>query len=152
MSWRMMNDHMTALKATCSLPAASEISSSQNSPVDLRSKKKKQRKKSRQIFHSIVCWLPLKKKKNHNNFPNVTVAIYYVLSLFPDSPLVLPSFRLWLVCVSSMNEMIYLFEYDSFPLSWRYRIVMDSQLWGGVWVGRFFFVVVVPQRKKTVKK
>ena len=61
------------------------------------------------------------------------MAIYYVLSLFTDSPLVLQSFHLWLVCVSSMNEMIYLFEYDSLSLSRRYRTVIDFELWGLGW-------------------
>ena len=76
------------------------------------------------------------------------MAIYYVLSLFTDSALVLQSFHLWLVCVSSMNEMIYLFEYDSFSLSRRYRIVIDFELWGLGWPVLFYCYCSSPVTRK----
>lgn len=84
-------------------------------------------------LHCLLTSLKKKKKK----LPNNIVAMYYVLSLFTDSLLVLQSFHLWLVCVSSMNGMTYLFKYDSFPCH------KDTEQWlilnSGVWVGQFFF-------------
>ena len=88
---------------------------------------------------SLHCLLTFLKKKK--NLPNDIMAIYYVLSLFTDSPLVLQSFHLWLVCVSSMNRMTYLFKYDSFPLSQRYRIMIDSELWGLGWPVLFLLLL-----------
>lgn len=134
MSWRLMNDHMMVWKATCNSSEASETSSSKNNPVDLRSKRKSRGKNPDKSFTPLSTDFLKKKKKK---LPNNIVAMYYVLSLFTDSLLVLQSFHLWLVCVSSMNGMTYLFKYDSFPCH------KDTEQWlilnSGVWVGQFFF-------------
>lgn len=62
----MINGHMTTQKATCSSSTASEMHSSKDSLVDLRSKKKKQRKnnpdKSFTPFSANFLYIKTKKK------------------------------------------------------------------------------------------
>lgn len=71
------------------------------------------------------------------------MAICYVLSLPPGSLLVLPSFHLQLVCVSSMDEKFIFFN-DLYIIQ-RLRIVFEL-FWGSDWPVLPVFTVVSQEK------
>lgn len=117
-------------------------------PWDLRSKQKEPGENV-QTHLSLHC-LPTSSKNPSHDSPSDMVAIHYVLSLRPGPSFGPQSSGFWLVCVSFTNGKIYHSEYDSPTLSWRCRIVTDSELWG--LAGWLSFCCSSPNGKKTEKK